>query len=201
MAARRNIKESASQTAGPYVHIGLVPNWLGISAYGGADLGEVMVQAGAKGERIRINGLIRDGAGDVVRDALVEIWQADADGRYPDDGDSDPQFMHWGRAACDLTDGSFRFETIKPGRVADAQGRLQAPHILVWIVARGIMTGLVTRVYFGEEAEANKEDPLLKQLGKRAETLIASRKDADGVAAYEFNIRLQGDGETVFLDI
>ncbi len=201
MAMRPNIKESASQTAGPYVHIGLVPNWLGISAYGGTDLGAVMVQAGAKGERIRIDGLIRDGAGDVVRDALVEIWQADADGRFPDDGDSDPQFMHWGRAACDLSDGSFRLETIKPGRVADAQGKQQAPHVLFWIVARGIMTGLATRLYFGDEAEANREDGLLRQLGARAETLVAPRQEAEGLPVYEFNIRLQGDDETVFLDI
>ena len=201
MAVRRNIKESASQTAGPYVHIGLVPNWLGISAYGGTDLGAVMAQAGAKGERIRIDGLIRDGAGDVVRDALVETWQADAGGRFPDDGDSDPQFMHWGRSACDLTDGSFRFETIKPGRVADAQGGLQAPHVLFWIVARGIMTGLATRLYFGDEAEANREDGLLRQLGARAESLVAPRQEIDGVPVYQFSIRLQGEGETAFLDI
>lgn len=201
MVVRRNIKESASQTAGPYVHIGLVPNWVGINAYGGVDLGANMVQAGAKGERIRIDGLIRDGAGDVVRDALVEIWQADASGRYPDDGDSDPQFLHWGRAACDLTDGTFRFETIKPGRVWDASGKLQAPHILFWIAARGIMTALATRLYFGDEAEANREDPLLRQLGARGETMIAPRQEVDGVTAYQFHIRLQGEGETVFLDI
>ena len=79
--------------------------------------------------------------------------------------------------------------------------RLQASHIVVTVFARGLLNHAVTRLYFGAEAEANKEDPLLKQLGKRAETLIASRKDADGVAAYDFNIRLQGDGETVFLDI
>jgi protocatechuate 3,4-dioxygenase, alpha subunit len=205
MATRRNIKESASQTAGPYVHIGLTPNWLGIQQYGGVDLGRSMVGEAARGERVTVTGLIYDGAGELVRDAMLEFWQADAEGLYrsPHEqrGEADPAFAGWGRVPCDFETGLYRIDTVKPGTQPDPDGTLQAPHIGIWIVARGIMVGLSTRMYFGDEAEANAADPLLTRLEPdRATTLIAPRSEQDGAVTYTFDIRLQGDGETVFLD-
>jgi protocatechuate 3,4-dioxygenase, alpha subunit len=201
------LKETPSQTAGPYVHIGTNPNWVEITGVYDTDLGLVLVGPQTKGERILIEGQLFDGAGSPVRDALVEIWQADADGLHnsPKEtrGTADPHFSGWGRLPTDDRDGSFRFETIKPGIVPMPDGRPQAPHVSVWIVARGINVGLHTRLYFEDEGEANAADPLLARIPEpaRRQTLIAPRSMRDGVAVYRFDIRLQGDGETVFLDI
>lgn len=197
------LKETASQTAGPYVHIGLTPNHAGITGVYAKDLGAVMVNDKTRGQRIGVRGKVIDGGGAPVRDALVEIWQADADGLYNSPaelrGTADPNFSGWGRCATDAETGMFAFETVKPGRVPFKDGRLMAPHITFWIVARGINIGLHTRMYFGDEAAANSEDPLLARIEHRhrAETLIAPR-DHD---TYSFDIHLQGDRETVFLDI
>ena len=196
------LSESASQTAGPYVHIGLVPNWAGLGGVFPEDLGAVMVRDGAKGERITLSGRIFDGTGAVLRDALVEIWQADAAGLYPSPretrGTADPAFAGWGRCACDLETGEYRFETVKPGRTPFPDGRMTAPCVAMWIVARGINLGLSTRVHFEDEAEANAEDPVLTRLDARARTLIAKK---EGPGAYRFDIRLQGEDETVFFDV
>jgi protocatechuate 3,4-dioxygenase alpha subunit len=196
------LKESPSQTAGPYVHIGCVPNFCGVGGVYADDLGAAMVKDGARGQRITVAGTVIDGTGTALRDALVEIWQADADGLYPGDprGRGDPHFTGWGRRAGDAQTGEWAFETVKPGRVPFPDGRLQAPHILFWIVARGINIGLNTRMYFPDEAEANAEDPILTRLEhqNRLPTLIAL---AEGDHAYRFDIRLQGDDETVFFDI
>jgi protocatechuate 3,4-dioxygenase alpha subunit len=200
------LKESASQTAGPYVHIGTNPNWVEITGVWKADLGLVLVGPQTKGERILLEGTLIDGAGSPVRDALVEIWQADAQGLHNSPaetrGAADPAFAGWGRQPVSETDGSFRFETIRPGRVPYPDGRMQAPHISVWIVARGINIGLHTRVYFEDEA-ANEEDPLLLRIPEphRRRTLIARRSERDGLPVFRFDIRLQGDDETVFLDM
>lgn len=197
------LKESASQTAGPYVHIGLMPNFSGIAGVFEKDLGATMVEEKTRGERIDVKMRIFDGADKPLTDALVEIWQADSDGLYnsPSEprGTADPNFTGWGRLATDMTTGECVFETIKPGRVPFRDGRLMAPHITVWIVARGINIGLHTRVYFGDEIEANAEDPVLAQIEDRTRlsTLIAPR-DGD---IYTFDIHLQGERETVFLDI
>lgn len=190
------LQESPSQTAGPYVHIGLTPNMLGLRGIFPQDLGAAMLTPATAGERIRIEGRILDGTGQPVRDGLVEIWQADAQGSYATNADG---FTGWGRSATDLDTGAFGFDTIKPGRVAMPDGRMQAPHVSLWIVARGINLGLHTRLYFPEEDQANAADPLLMQLEHRSRvsTLIARREGA----RLHFDIRLQGAHETVFLDI
>ena len=195
----RELKESPSQTAGPYVHIGCTPNWLGIDGVWDADLGQVMVTPETEGERILVKGRVIDGSGVAVKDAVVEIWQADAKGRY----NADPRFAGWGRQPTDGETGEFRFETIKPGRVAGPDGRLMAPHLTVWIVARGINVGLHTRMYFGDEGEANASDPVLTRVydPKRRQTLVAVRIDERDQIVYRFDIRLQGEGETVFFDM
>ena len=197
------LKETPSQTAGPYVHIGLTPNFCGIGGVYQADLGSCMVNEQTKGQRITITGRVIDGAGAPLRDALVEIWQADAAGLYnsPTEirGSADPNFSGWGRCATGAEDGVFTFETVKPGVVPYSSDRQMAPHISFWIVARGINVGLQTRMYFPDEAEANAADPLLARIEHRhrVATLVAT-----GAAPnYIFDIHLQGEKETVFLDI
>jgi protocatechuate 3,4-dioxygenase alpha subunit len=161
-----------------------------------------MVSAKTKGERISVRLRVFDGGGSPIRDALVEIWQADAAGLYNSPaetrGTADPNFTGWGRKATDMETGECLFETVKPGRVPYPDGRLMAPHITVWIVARGINIGLHTRMYFGDEEAANAEDPVLARIEHRVRvpTLIAVR-DGD---TYNFDIHLQGEKETVFFD-
>lgn len=198
-----HLKESPSQTAGPYVHIGCTPNFCGIEGVFAQDLGVSMVNDKTKGERIILTGHVLDGVKAPLTDALVEIWQADGDGLYnsPSEmrGTADPNFTGWGRQPSDMQTGQFRFETVKPGRVPYVDGRLQAPHINVWIVARGINLGLNTRLYFADEQAANEDDPFLQRIEHkiRIPTLMAEKTD-DG---YHFDIRLQGDDETIFFDI
>lgn len=197
------LKESASQTAGPYVHIGLTPNFAEITGVYSEDLGISMVNDKTRGERITVKVRVIDGADTPLKDALVEIWQADAAGLYnsPSEmrGAADPNFTGWGRKATDMTTGECVFETIKPGRVPFRDGRPQAPHITFWVVARGINIGLHTRMYFADEEKANAEDPIFQRIEhkNRIPTLIASR---DG-NTYTFDIRLQGEKETIFFDI
>lgn len=197
------LKESPSQTAGPYVHIGLTPNFAEISGVYPDDLGTSMVNDKTKGERVTITGRVLDGTGTPLKDALVEIWQADADGLYnsPSEmrGSADANFTGWGRCPSGMDDGVFRFETIKPGRVPYPDGRMQAPHVTLWIVARGINIGLQTRMYFPEEEAANAEDPILGRVEHRIRvgTLIAQKVEG----GYSFDVHLQGDKETVFFDI
>ncbi|MQW34660.1 protocatechuate 3,4-dioxygenase subunit alpha [Sinorhizobium meliloti] len=197
------LKETASQTAGPYVHIGLTPNFCGIGGVYEGDLGASMVNDKTLGQRITVTGRVIDGAGMPLRDALLEIWQADAAGLYnsPSElrGTADPNFTGWGRSPTSDEGGVFTFETVKPGRVPFRDGRLMAPHISIWIVARGINIGLHTRMYFPDEAAANAEDPLLARIEHRhrAATLVAAGQAPN----YVFDIHLQGEKETVFLDI
>lgn len=197
------LKESPSQTAGPYVHIGLTPNFAEIGGVYPEDLGTSMVNDKTRGERITITGRVLDGTGTPLRDALIEIWQADAEGLYnsPSEvrGSADPNFTGWGRCPSGMDDGVFRFETVKPGRVPYPDSRRQAPHITFWIVARGINLGLQTRMYFPDEEAANAEDPILGRIEHRVRvpTLIARKVDG----GYSFDIHLQGENETVFFDI
>lgn len=196
------LKETPSQTAGPYVHIGLTPNFAGIGGVYEQDLGASMVNDRTRGERITLRITVFDGGGAPLKDALVEIWQADAAGLYasPVDsrGDSDPDFTGWGRCPADMTTGTCVFNTIKPGRVPCPDGRLMAPHATLWIVARGINLGLHTRLYFSDEPHANAEDPILRRIEHQARvsTLIAQRQDD----TYTHDIHLQGERETVFFD-
>ena len=197
------LKESASQTAGPYVHIGLTPNFAEITGVYPEDLGTSMINDKTKGERITVVGQVIDGTDTPLKDVLIEIWQADAGGLFnsPSEtrGSADPNFTGWGRCPADQETGEFRFETIKPGRVPARDGKLMAPHINFWIVARGINLGLNTRMYFADEEKANAEDPVLARVEHqvRVPTLLA-KKDGNG---YRFDIHLQGEKETIFFDI
>ncbi|MDX8519239.1 protocatechuate 3,4-dioxygenase subunit alpha [Mesorhizobium dulcispinae] len=196
------LKESPSQTAGPYVHIGLTPNFCGIGGVYDNDLGSTMVNDQTRGERVALRIRVLDGTGTPLKDALVEIWQADANGLYNSPaelrGAADPNFLGWGRQPTDMETGVCRFQTIKPGRVPFRDGRLMAPHITLWIVARGINIGLNTRLYFSDEEEANAEDPILARIEHRVRvpTLIAERQGD----TYVFDVHLQGEKETVFFD-
>jgi protocatechuate 3,4-dioxygenase alpha subunit len=175
-----SLQATTSQTVGPYLHIGLT--WLII---------EDLAPKGLAGERVRIEGRVIDGDGKPVNDALVEIWQANAEGRYGDQG-----FRGFGRSATDAQ-GRFRFRTIKPGRVPGPGGAMQAPHIAVNIFMRGQLKQLVSRIYFPGEP-ANTKDPVLALVpAERRATLVARQKKA---GALEWNVTLQGKGETVFFD-
>lgn len=205
--AFQRLKETPSQTAGPYVHIGATPNYAEITGVYQHDLGHAIMSDRAAGQRIIITGQVFDGAGAPLKDALIEIWQADASGLYPGKGGHrgtpDPYFRGWARQAVDTASGIYRFETIKPGIVPYFDGRPMAPHVTVWIVARGINIGLHTRLYFDDEETANKADPVLARIEHRARvaTLLALRTRDDPVPTYVFDIYLQGEKETVFLDI
>lgn len=202
-------KESPSQTAGPYVHIGLIPHQAGFDIFQ-KNFSNVLVAPDTAGERIRIEGRIFDGSGSSARDVMVEIWQANAAGRYnhpadrQEDKPTDPTFRGWGRTGTDFETGLYTFETIKPGAVIGRKGhRPMAPHVNVWLAARGINIGLSTRMYFSDEAEANARDPVLNivEPRERRGTLVAQREERGGEIVYVFDIHLQGERETVFFDI
>jgi protocatechuate 3,4-dioxygenase alpha subunit len=201
------LKETASQTAGPYVHIGLAPKAAGFDIFEN-NFGNVLVQPGTAGERITIEGRVFDGSGTPVRDVLIEVWQADSTGRYqhPADrqqGQRDENFRGWGRACSDFESGVWRFETVKPGAAEGRNGRRMAPHLNLWIVARGINIGLNTRMYFSDEEQANAQDPVLNLIEweVRRKTLIGKREEREREVVYRFDITLQGADETVFFDI
>ena len=186
-----------SQTVGPFFHGAL-------HRAGSNDL----TAGGARGERIAIEGRVLDGDGVPCDDALIEIWQANAAGRYahPDDPQSadrpDPGFTGFGRTSTDAG-GRYRFATIRPGRVQGPGGVLQAPHVNVGIFARGLLRRLCTRIYFGEEP-SNGTDPVLASIADPVarRTLLAARESGAGPEArYRFDIVLQGPGETVFFDL
>ncbi|MEJ8476042.1 protocatechuate 3,4-dioxygenase subunit alpha [Roseibium algae] len=201
------MRETASQTAGPYVHIGLAPAYAGFNIFEN-NFSNVVAGPNTKGERIKIEGRVIDGTGTPLRDVMLESWQANSDGKYnhPEDTQQKPleeDFRGWGRICSDFDTGVYVLETIKPGAVPGRNGKVQAPHISLWIVSRGINIGLQTRVYFSDETNANASDPvlnLIEQDGRR-ETLIAKRTERDGKIVYLFDIHLQGEHETVFLDV
>jgi protocatechuate 3,4-dioxygenase alpha subunit len=199
------LRESASQTAGPYVHIGLAPGAAGFDIYK-QELGWDIAGPNAKGERIRVEGVVIDGMGAPIKDVLLEVWQANADGHYahPEGGGPvEDGFRGWGRVITDFDTGAWGFDTVKPGKTKGRDVGVQAPHLNLWIVARGINIGLNTRMYFGDEVEANAADPVLNLIEweNRRSTLIAARDDGGPVPIYRFKIRLQGEDETVFFDI
>lgn len=202
------LKETPSQTAGPFVHIGLAPRQVGIEVYEYA-VSNVLVGPETQGERIRIEGRVLDGIGAPCRDVLVELWQANAQGRYDHPADRqegkavDPHFRGFGRSGTDFATGVYSFETVKPGPVAARTGHPpMAPHVNLWLVARGINIGLATRMYFSDENDLNARDPVLALIEPiRRETLMGRREDRDGIPTYIFDIRLQGENETVFFDV
>jgi protocatechuate 3,4-dioxygenase alpha subunit len=180
-----------SQTVGPYLGIGLP--W--------AD-GPEVVPAGTAGAFV-LRGELRDGAGEPVPDGLIEIWQADPDGRFdhPDDPRGAvrrPGFRAFGRSATDA-DGRFWFRTVKPGSLPAGDGGTEAPHLTVSVFARGLVQRLVTRIYFPDEAAANAADPLLASLPEAERALLTA--SAEAVGDLRFDIQLQGDGETPFFEI
>jgi protocatechuate 3,4-dioxygenase, alpha subunit len=190
-----------SQTVGPFFKYGLTPT-------GQYDWNDAftnnLITADTSGDRIRVEGRVFDGDGQPVPDCMLEIWQADAQGRFSDPQDKralpNSAFRGFGRCGTDAN-GAYAFDTIKPGPVPDPDGRAQAPHILVAIFARGMLLQNYTRIYFDGEA-ANANDPVLALVpADRRATLIAKRQVGNGRAVYRFDIRLQGDEETVFFDI
>lgn len=188
-----------SQTVGPFFHYMLTPHAYATRPVFTNDLTE----HGATGQRIVIEGRVLDGDGTPVPDAMLEIWQADSEGRYahPDDrrAPASNAFRGFGRQDTDKA-GRFRFVTIKPGRAPGPNGAQQAPHIAVNVFARGMLRHLVTRIYF-EGDPANGEDQILALVpSDRRNTLIAVR-DANDPALYHFDVRLQGDNETAFFEV
>jgi len=202
------LPETPSQTAGPYVHIGLIPNQAGFDIFANNFSGDI-AGPDVAGERIVIEGRVFDASGHAAKDVLVETWQANAAGRYNHPADRqdkplDPAFRGWARTGTDFETALYRIRTIKPGPVAGRRGRkTMAPHISFWIVSRGINIGLATRMYFGDEAAANASDPVLNiiEQPERRQTLIAARTERDGQAVYTFDIHLGGERETVFFDV
>jgi protocatechuate 3,4-dioxygenase alpha subunit len=181
---------TSSQTIGPYLHIGMT--WL----VDGAMAGE-----GVSGERVTVTGRVIDADRKPVTDAMLEIWQANAHGKYDHPEDTrdlplEPGFSGFGRVVTD-DEGRFRFSTIKPGPVPGADDRPQAPHLNVTLFMRGLMRHLITRMYFPDPA--NDADAVLQSVPQaRRATLVA--KPADGRGALEWDVVLQGEGETVFFD-
>jgi protocatechuate 3,4-dioxygenase alpha subunit len=188
-----------SQTVGPFFRDGLLRK-------DDNTLSNVLVRPQTLGERVRIAGRVLDGAGEGIPDALVEIWQANAAGRYHHPADArhavplDPAFIGFGRSGTDAG-GAFWFDTIKPGQVPLDGERMQAPHIGVIVFARGLLNHLVTRLYFADEPANAVDAVLLRVPPERRHTLVARRDAADGNAVYRFDIILQGAGETVFLNV
>ena len=190
-----------SQTVGPFFKYGLTPN--GHYAWNDAFTNN-LVTPDISGERIRVEGRVFDGDGQPVSDCMLEIWQADAQGRFADPQDKralpNSAFRGFGRCGTD-PDGAYAFDTIKPGPVPDPDGRAQAPHLLLAIFARGMLLHNYTRIYFDGEA-ANAADPVMALVPtERRGTLIAARQPGNGSAVYRLDIRLQGDNETVFFEV
>ncbi len=198
-----------SQTVGPFFAYGLTPKgrcqWDPNGSYSWKEtVGDNLITPDASGEKIHIEGCITDGDGEPINDAMIEIWQADSQGRYahPRDNRALPntQFKGFGRSATDKN-GVFGFDTIKPGAVPGPNGKQQAPHIVVCIFSRGMLRQIYTRLYFSDE-KANAEDPILALVSpERRGTLIAHKETRGSQTVYRFNIRVQGKDETVFFDI
>jgi protocatechuate 3,4-dioxygenase alpha subunit len=199
-----------SQTVGPYFAYGLAPHsrcdWSpDTKLYDwkqtvGADL----VTPDATGTKIRVEGRVLDGDGLPINDAMLEIWQADAQGRYANPRDNralpNTQFKGFGRSATDK-DGAYSFDTIKPGAVPGPDGKPQAPHIVFCIYSRGMLRQIYTRLYFADEA-GNGSDPILALVPQdRRGTIIAQKEMRGGMPVYRFDIRVQGENETVFFEV
>lgn len=198
-----------SQTVGPYFAYGLTPkgrcHWDPNGSYSWKETaGDNLVTPDASGQKIRIEGRILDGDGLPINDAMLEIWQADAQGRYANPRDNralpNTQFKGFGRSATDK-DGVYSFDTIKPGSVPGPNGKSQAPHIVFGIFSRGMLRQIHTRLYFADEA-GNGSDPILALVPEdRRGTLLAHKEMRGDLPVYRFDIRVQGENETVFFDV
>lgn len=187
-----------SQTVGPYFAYGLTP----AGRYDWNDaFGNDLLTPDVSGDRVRIEGVVYDGDNKPINDSMLEIWQADAQGRFSDPQDKrsipNATFKGFGRCGTNA-DGLFSFTTVKPGQVPDADGKLQAPHIVMAVYARGMTQQVYTRIYFEDEA-ANADDGVLAIVPEDRRNTLIARKIADGV--YRFDVHVQGHGETVFFDI
>ena len=188
-----SLQATTSQTVGPYFRIGL--QWLFVDNLAGP---------GVAGERVEIAGRVLDADGQGVPDAMLELWQANSAGKYahPEDAQEKPieqGFQGFGRIPT-AEDGSFRFTTVKPGRIPGPDGKLQAPHIDVSVFMRGLLRRLVTRIYFPDEA-ANSEDYALNLVESSRRATLIARKSPQRVGLLEWNVVLQGPEETVFFDV
>jgi protocatechuate 3,4-dioxygenase alpha subunit len=188
-----------SQTVGPYFAFGLLPEQYGYNFRSIA--GSQVARPDTEGTGIRIEGRVLDGEGAPIADAMVEIWQADANGRYAHPADprgSNASFRGFGRSGTGTDpDCRYHFETVKPGSV---DGR-QAPHVNVVLFMRGVLSHVVTRIYFPDEAAANAADPVLMSVpAERRATLLAERTETPAGIVYRFDIHMQGPRETVFFD-
>jgi protocatechuate 3,4-dioxygenase alpha subunit len=194
------LKQTPSQTVGPYFAYALTPEQYG---YPFASIaGGTLVRSDTDGERIRIEGRVLDGQGRPISDALIEIWQADARGRYAHPADprsSNASFRGFGRVGTGTDpDNRFVFETVKPGSVDG----LQAPHVNVLVLMRGLLLHAYTRLYFSDETAAYASDPVLTSVPvERRDTLIARREQTPAGVVYRFDIHMQGQRETVFFDV
>ena len=195
-----SFKQTPSQTVGPFFAFGLTAPQYGYSydAIASGDLADKQTP----GEPIRIEGRVIDGAGELIPDAMIEIWQADSKGRYahPADGrPSNQSFRGFGRFGSGTDPlGGFAFNTVKPGSVDGTQ----APHISIIVFMRGMLTHAYTRIYFSDEADANARDPVFSSVpAERRATLIARREEIPAGTLYHFDIHMQGDDETVFFDV
>jgi protocatechuate 3,4-dioxygenase alpha subunit len=186
-----DLTPTPSQTVGPYLHLGLTDTQSKSRAAGD----------GAKGNRVWLTFRVLDGEGAPVPDAMIELWQADSEGNYAHhDADADgAAFRGFGRLATG-EDGSCTFETIKPGRVPGPGETVQAPHINVSVLGRGILKRLSTRVYFAGEP-ANAADPVLALVPENRSTTLLARPDSTRPGNWIFDVRLRGEGETVFFDV
>jgi protocatechuate 3,4-dioxygenase alpha subunit len=189
-----------SQTVGPYFAFGLDPrgeyDWKQTFTHD-------LITPDASGTRIRIEGRVTDGDGNPVNDCMLEIWQADAAGRYAHPADArrpNAKFTGFGRVGTDA-EGNYAFSSIKPGAVPGADGKAQAPHILVAVFARGMPRHCYTRIYFPDEP-ATASDAILSLVpAERRDTLVAKTEQRHGQQVYVFDVRLQGEGETVFFEV
>ncbi len=198
-----------SQTVGPFFAYGLTPKgrceWAPNGSYSWKEtVGDNLITPDATGQKIHIEGRITDGDGVQINDAMIEIWQADSQGRYLHARGEQPRpnakFTGFGRSATDKN-GVFGFDTVKPGAVAGPNGKSQAPHIVVCIFSRGMLRQIYTRLYFSDEA-ANATDSILNLVpADRRGTLIAHKEAGTEPSCYRFDIHVQGDNETVFFDI
>lgn len=189
-----------SQTVGPYFKYGLTPG----NDYAWNDaFSNDLITPDVSGERIRIVGQVFDGEGKVIPDSMLEIWQADAQGRFADPQDTratpNAAFKGFGRCGTDAA-GGFEFRTIKPGPVPEPDGRVQAPHILLAVFGRGMTQQAITRIYFADEA-ANAIDPILALVPAERRATLMAQRDAGSTVTYRFDVYLQGEKETVFFDL